>query len=175
MLLIVRHAMPAATPDLPSHEWGLTKEGRAAAEALVDALPVGARLVSSEERKAWETLGGAANRVARDGRFDEVHRPADLWQDDVRELRVRYVAGTRHRRWERQADSAARFESGVADHSKAAGRAPVVVATHGMVMTIWLVSRGALTEAQAGAFWSALRFPDAFVLGSDGRSVRRYS
>jgi 2,3-bisphosphoglycerate-dependent phosphoglycerate mutase len=167
--------MPAATSDLPSNEWGLTTEGRAAAEALVHALPTGARLVSSEERKAWETLGGPANRVVRDGRFDEVHRPAESWQDDVSELRLRYVAGTRHRGWERHADSAARFESGVADHLKAADGAPVVVATHGMVMTNWLVNREALTQSEAGDFWSALQFPDAFVLGSDGRSVRRYS
>ena len=59
MLLLVRHAMPGASPEVPSGEWPLTPAGRAAASSLVDALPAGALLVASDERKACTTAARA--------------------------------------------------------------------------------------------------------------------
>ena len=59
---------------------------------------------------------------------------------------------------------------GVTDQVTAADGAPVGIATHGMVMTTWLVSRGALARRDADEFRSDLQFPDCFVLSADGHT-----
>jgi broad specificity phosphatase PhoE len=177
VLILVRHAMPAVSADLAPQRWPLTEEGRVAAGALAVTLPAGARLASSTETKAWQTLAAAGSDIRRDSRFDEVGRPGELFDDDVRLRRRRYVEGAEHPGWEPHADAAGRFEAGVTELlSEAAGR-PVVVATHGMVLTVWLVRRGAVDTGAAGEFWSALRFPDCLVLGAAGSVpvVSRYS
>jgi len=156
MLLLVRHAMPDASPEVPSGEWPLTPAGRAAASSLVDALPAGALLVASDERKAWETLG--AGSVPRDPRFGEVRRD-EGWSDDFRTVRGRYVAGEALPGWEPQADVVARFGAGL-DSWRARADGALVVATHGMAMTVWLVSVGRVPVGEAEAFWSGLGFPD---------------
>jgi broad specificity phosphatase PhoE len=169
-LLLVRHAMPAATPEAPPETWPLNPEGLAAARRLRSRLPVGARWCSSAEPKAWQTLGGT-DEVALDARFNEVSRVGEPWQDNFRQLRRAYVEGVQHPGWEPHQDAADRFDAGVRDAlSEAAGR-PVVIATHGMVMTRWLVSRGLVPADRAGPFWTDLRFPDCLAV-TDG-SVRR--
>jgi broad specificity phosphatase PhoE len=164
VLILVRHAMPAVSADRPPHTWGLSEEGRAAAQTLVASLPVGALLASSAEPKAWETLGGAGSGIRRDDRFSEVGRVGEPWDDDFGERRRRYVEGADHPGWERQAGVAARFEAGVVELLGEASGRPVVLATHGMVLTVWLVSRGVVEAGAAGDFWSGLRFPDCFAL-----------
>jgi hypothetical protein len=44
---------------------------------------------------------------------------------------------------------------------RAAGRS-LVVASHGMAMTLWLTARVGLTSP--GEFWASLRFPDAVAV-----------
>ncbi len=177
MLVLVRHAEPVASPDRPAFDWPLSDAGRRAAAALMHrlgsalgAVPASSpvALVSSDERRAWETLGGH-DGVRTDPRFGEVRRVEERWSDDFGRLRRAYVQGRRHPGWEDPAEVAARFEAGVADLTGGA----TVVGTHGMVLTLWLVSRGAVDPGEAGDFWADLRFPDCLVLGADGRSVRR--
>jgi broad specificity phosphatase PhoE len=131
-------------------------------------------LVSSDEQKAWETLGGEVNRVVRDERFNEVHRVGEPWDSDVQQRRRSYVQGAAHSGWERQEDASARFDAGVVDLVRDSVGHSVVFATHGMVMTTWLVSRGAVPHAEAGAFWASLRFPDCIAVAPDRLSWRRY-
>jgi hypothetical protein len=80
--------MPAFGPPA-AHEWPLDEEGRAAARHLTARLPADARLVASEERKAWQTLGGGED-VVRDRRFNEVSR-IEPWEGDFRQRRRVYV------------------------------------------------------------------------------------
>jgi broad specificity phosphatase PhoE len=56
-LILIKHAKPVVTPDLPPEEWSLGDEGRAQAAALAARLKTYAPavVVSSEERKARET------------------------------------------------------------------------------------------------------------------------
>jgi hypothetical protein len=54
------------------------------------------------------------------------------------------------------------------------GPQAVVIATHGMAMTLWLVSVGAVAESDAEGFWRGLRFPDAHLVDRDARTVRRW-
>ncbi|MGP3934676.1 histidine phosphatase family protein [Nonomuraea sp. KM88] len=169
MLLLVRHAMPAYGPALPSHEWTLSTEGRQAARRLVARLPEDACLVSSDEPKAWQTLGGD-DAVTRDRRFNEVTR-VEPWQGDYRELRRAYVEGSDHVDWEPRAEVAGRFDAGLAEHLARAGGRPLVVATHGMAMTVWMTARLGLEGP--GGFWADLRFPDALLVRLDSGTVQR--
>src|SRR5512147_1072223 len=59
VLLLVRHAMPAADPNVAPEEWHLDPSGRSAAAALASMLPDHAVLVASTESKARETLDPA--------------------------------------------------------------------------------------------------------------------
>jgi broad specificity phosphatase PhoE len=175
MLILVRHALPAATPDVPSADWRLSPDGARAAAGLRQVLPGDARLVASAEPKAWQTLGGVEDQsdaVERDARFGEVVRPDEPWSDDFRTVRAEYVSGVAHPGWEPHREVADRFAAGVAAHE--AGARPLVIASHGMAMTVWLVSAGLVDADVAAEFWRALRFPDAHLVDAESRSVRRW-
>lgn len=171
MLLLVRHAMPAYGPAVPPHEWTLSAEGWQAARRLIARLPSGARLVSSGEVKAWQTLGGDG-AVTRDRRFDEVTR-VEPWEGDYRELRRAYVDGADHPGWEPRAEVAERFDAGITEQLALAGGHPLVVATHGMAMTVWMTARLGLDGS--GDFWADLRFPDAHRVDLVAGAVERVS
>lgn len=175
VLLLVRHAMPTASAQSPPESWHLTPEGRADAAELLSTLPPQARLYASDEPKAWETLGGPSD-VTRDARFNEVIRIGEPWEGNFQLLRRQYVDGVSHPGWEPQATAAARFQAGVLAVLEEAADSdrPAVIATHGMVMTTWLVSRGAVMHSVAGDFWADLRFPDCLIVDTALPSVRRY-
>jgi broad specificity phosphatase PhoE len=164
--------MPAATPDVAPTEWTLSPDGLRAAKALRGLLPRDARLVASDEPKAWQTLGDGAE-VVRDARFGEIARPEEPWSDDFRDRRADYVSGAAHPGWEPHVDVAERFAAGVAAHDDGGARY-VVVATHGMAMTTWLVSLGAVDRADAADFWRGLRFPDCHLVDLEAKTVRRW-
>lgn len=168
MLILVRHAEPEAAPAEDPRTWPLSPAGRRAARQLRDRLPQAGRWVSSTERKARETLECAAvgaRRIGQEGRFDEVRRD-EPYDDAFRQRRRAWVDGTlddRHLGWETPEEAAARFDRAVADHAKHG--VPLVIATHGMVLTAWLVhARHWLAPEEAGAFWAELAFPDVVML-----------
>ncbi|WP_148043204.1 histidine phosphatase family protein [Flexivirga caeni] len=133
-----------------------------AAGKLRGRLPTGSCCIASAERKAQETL-----RLAVDDSFDvdrrlnEVRRPVEPLGGDVRPCRRAWVSGqldSRHEGWETPTDAAARFDAVVRIPSNSQN---VVVASHGMILTAWLVSVGILDEGESAAlFWEALAFPD---------------
>jgi broad specificity phosphatase PhoE len=172
VLIVVRHAKPEATPEVPPNEWVLSDSGVAAASALRLRLPADGYLVSSGEPKAWQTLGGS-DAVRKDRRFNEVERIAEPWGDDFREKRREYVSGTEHPGWESHRSVARRFQAAVDDHLGSCRGDPLVVASHGMAITIWLVSAGVIGPDRAAAFWLDLRFPDCHGVDLTARSVRR--
>lgn len=167
-LVLVRHAMPAATPDQPPHQWPLSAQGREAAARLTPLLPREAQWVSSPEPKAAETLQIAApgnQRLLTDAGFVEVHRPAEPFDDHVQERRRAWVEGRlddRHTGWETPGQAAERFAAAIARHS---GGGVLVVGTHGMVLTAWLVEIGYVPAGRAaGNLWAGLRLPDAITV-----------
>jgi len=168
MLFLVRHAMPDHRAETPAAGWELGEVGRRAAESLSHVLPTGALLVASPEPKARQTLepGGP---VTTDRRFREVDRD-EPYDGDFRARRHAYVIGTEHPGWEPHAEVIARFAAGVDFWLPRAGDQPLVIATHGMAMTLWLTTVGL---DDPGEFWSDLRFPDMFEVNPDTRpSVR---
>ena len=165
-LVLVRHGRPQILEGVHPSKWPLHPDGAPAIEALRSELPIAsdATLAASDEAKAIATadvLGHGRDVVVMKA-FAEVSKP---WFDDpdahVRAVH-RYLAGDDLDGWEPLHDAVARFDAGVV----ALGNdAPRIVVTHGTVMAAWLASIGAVTDPSA--FWSALRMPDAYVLGHD--------
>lgn len=166
-MTLIRHAAPVSRADLDPGAWSLSPAGRRAAAALQLRIPPGTTLAASAETKAIETLCLAAARerdeLHVDHRFGEVVRPGEPFDDDHRDRRLAWVTGRpddRHRGWETPEQAAARFQAGLDDLA-----GDLVVATHGMVLTAWLVSRGIVTAGSAaGSFWRGLAFPDVVTV-----------
>ncbi len=160
---LIRHAAPESRADVDPAEWPLSPPGRRAAAELAAQIPPEAALASSTEAKAIETLCLATGRMAAelrlDHRFGEVVRPGEPFDNNYRNRRLAWVVGRpddRHHTWETPEQAATRFQQGLDSLE-----GDFVVATHGMVLTAWLVSRGVITAGtEAGAFWTKLAFPD---------------
>lgn len=174
-LVLVRHAEPEVSPLDDPRSWPLSTTGREAASQLHDRLPDAGRWFSSTERKAYETLlyaGGSSVRVDQDPRFDEVGRD-EPFDSEFKTRRRAWVEGhldERHAGWESPQEAAERFDLALREYANATEA--LVVATHGMVLTAWLVhGLRSLSELEAGSFWEQMRFPD--VVRVDGRLARR--
>ena len=171
-LLLIRHALPDRVDGVAPRDWGLSSAGRQAASDLAAALrdwrgDVGA-VWSSTEPKAIETVqpfGDAAGLPVRtDPRLAEVERP---WvEGDYAAQAGRYLGGEDLAGWEPQERAAARFGDAVGQTFSGAA---AVVATHGLVMTLFLARTVAGLDPVA--FWRALTFPDVWELS--GRDLRR--
>jgi broad specificity phosphatase PhoE len=172
-ITLVRHAEPDVTPSTDPALWPLSAAGRLGAERLRPRLPLGTAVwVASTEVKAYQTLeclaGDDQREILRDERLDEVrrHEPFD---DDFRSRRRAWVEGRlddRHEGWEPPRAAAARFEEAVRAHGGPG--ASLVIGSHGMVITAWLVHRRRVRPgSEAAAFWESLAFPDLVELELD--------
>jgi broad specificity phosphatase PhoE len=140
MLTLVRHAAVVVDARVPSSEWRLSEEGRAAARALALDGDVSTALTSPES-KAVETAELAGLDVRVDERLREVSRP---WSDDyVADVR-RWFDGEELPGWERRADALARLRAALD------GVAGVAV-SHGLAISLYA---GLSFEE-----WRALPFP----------------
>lgn len=166
MLILVRHAMPVHGPEVPARDWVLSAEGQEAARELCARLPGAARVVASTEAKAIGTVASLGD-VVSDTRFDEIAR-IEAYGGDFRSRRRAYVEGVDLVDWEPREDVVRRFGEGVAAYRSGG---PLVIASHGMAMTLWLTATIGL--ADPGAFWEQLRFPDALAVDLDARTVDR--
>jgi broad specificity phosphatase PhoE len=162
---------PAFGPDVPAAAWELSSEGRREARALARALPPGALLIASREPKARQTVEPAGS-VQTDERFNEVTRD-EPYEGDFRTRRRAYVAGKDYTGWEPRDQVRVRFAEGVRFWAAQADERPLVIASHGMAMTLWLTSTVGL--ADPGAFWAGLRLPDLLTVDVTGKQVTRSS
>lgn len=163
---LLRHAAPQVLPQVEPARWSLSPDGRQAASLLRGQLPGRTVLASSPEAKAIETLSLAAVSDPRhlhvDDNFGEVQR-IEPFDENHRSRRLAWVRGElddRHTGWETPPQAAERFQAGLD-----AIEGDVVVATHGMVMTAWLVACGIVEPgAAAGAYWASLTFPALVIV-----------
>jgi broad specificity phosphatase PhoE len=166
VLILVRHAEPGYEETVAPALWPLSPAGLAAARAL--RLPDGARLVASDEVKAWQTLS-PHGPVVQDARFREVDREGEPWNGPFLELRRSYVEGAERAGWEPHDAVVRRFDEGIEDFLVRSPERPLVLASHGMAMTVWLHARGCVDRP--GEFWAALRFPDVLTVDLATRTV----
>lgn len=123
---------------------------------------------TSGETKADDTARAIANvrglDVATDERFGEVVRP---WSDgDYAAIARQYLCGVVVDGWEPASTVRARFASAVEDVRR---EGTVVIVDHGLAMSLYVAS---VTEIDVVAFWTSLRFPDAWLL--DGALTRLF-
>jgi broad specificity phosphatase PhoE len=173
-LVLVRHAMPAVDPGVPSNLWELGEEGRAAARALA-ALHEPGYYVSSDEPKVLQTmreLSGGRDVIPEPG-LREVRYPY-RWSDDYRAQARAYIDGVCHDGWEAHVQVAARYEKAITRHARIAStrKQPLIVGTHGLAPTVWLATHVRL-EPTPGNFWSSLRYPDLIEVDLTAGQVRR--
>jgi len=174
-ITFLRHAMPEVESGVGPEGWRLSGPGAAAAAALQIATSGSTRALSSPELKARQTtalaLGSPLEAIVTDARFREVDREERV-HDGFRDARRVWVAGRldrRHRRWEAPKAAAQRFHEGLLAHAAE----HLVVGTHGMVLTAWMVDQGLITPGdEAVAFWEALALPDVIELTLPLRRVR---
>ena len=156
----LRHALPEVDPQAQPSEWALTQDGAEAAKAL--DVSRNAQFISSPERKALQTValasGLSEDTVVTDPAFREVDR-IEVVHDGYRAARRAWVSGVldhQHEDWESPESAANR----VSDALRRYDSPHLVVGTHGMVLTAWLVSSGLVEPGDlAAAFWERLPFP----------------
>jgi broad specificity phosphatase PhoE len=165
-LVFVRHAVPQATPEVEPADWPLSEEGVAAARAL--ELPAVARILASDEQKAIETvsLASGGSDIVVDADFGEVRR-VESFDGDFRERRRAWIRGSldeRHIGWEPRGAVALRMGGALRRHRADT----MVIGTHGMALTAWLVHAGVLPAGESAArYWERLEFPHVVRVETD--------
>ena len=85
-------------------------------------------------------------------------RRTETFSDEFRRIRRSYVSGSDLPGWEDRAEVARRMGAGVREATGRASGGDLVIASHGMAMTVWLSQ--AVFLADPGGFWEELRFPN---------------
>ena len=152
-LILVKHARPQMTEGVPSHEWGLSEEGRAACRALAEAIRPHdpAVIVSSEEPKARETgrlladaLGRPAETAAGLHEHDRSNVPIMRSGEFLSALALffkdqnRLVLGR-----ETAYQAADRFERAIGDVLSKHAAGNIAIVTHGTVLALFASENGA--------------------------------
>jgi broad specificity phosphatase PhoE len=170
-LILVKHATPQVSPDVPSNRWVLSGERDRQCEWLADALAAqgATRLYSSIEPKALETASYVARqlRLALHPRFNlhENDRTGlGLVNEDVLRSKIRefFQQTDRCVIGRETANSARRrFTTSVAgilaeDHGR-----PLAIVTHGTVLSLFVAQYNNLAPFE---LWSRLGLPSYVVL-----------
>lgn len=166
--------MPEVKPGVASKLWALGESSREDCVLLAHALPPEiSAIYSSEEPKAKETADVLGLRLGLpvdvDTRFGEVDRP-QVWDRDYREVAAAYLAGREEPGWEARSAVVTRF-GGAVRQALAAASADVIVATHGLAMTLWVGAAVGLEDPVP--WWRELTFPDAWRVDLETGSVER--
>lgn len=179
-LVFVRHAMPRVDPSVSASDWELSADGIRAAHQMNLTAPPTTRVIASTEKKAIQTLalvtGSSERAIPSDAGFDEVRRrePVDSGYRDRRSAWVRGEPDARHAGWERFADVGARMDAAITRFRADS----MIIGTHGMALTAWLVRAGLVAPGAAAVdFWATLAYPEIIEVTRDrhGRTelVRR--
>jgi broad specificity phosphatase PhoE len=165
-LVLVRHAAVTVRSDVPSRDWHVSPEGRAAADALAsNAIWKTVDVVyASTEPKAI----GTAQRIAApnghpvriEHELHEVERPW-VGEGAYRATAERYLRGEVIEGWEHYATVQQRV---TAEVGRIADGGPAAIVSHGLALTLLLAKVLGIDAEEATAMWSELRFPDAGLL-----------
>ena len=172
-LVLVRHAQPLVADGTPADQWPLTDQGRYDAGELGRRLADGSAttiVYTSPERKARETAALAFPSDAAHVReqLSEVKRAWYAKPEEFAHAVANYLGGEVVDGWERREDALARLASPKADCTP---WERIVVVSHGVLLTTWLHHVRGLEDPFR--FWSNLRMPDAWELGTEEKSLER--
>ena len=152
-LILVKHARPQMADGVPSHEWRLSDEGRAACRPLAEAMRSHepAVIVTSEEPKARET-----GRLIADALGKPVESAAGLQEHDRSNVPImrpgEFLSALAH--FFKQQDrlvlgketayqAAERFERAVESALERHPDGNVAIVTHGTVLALFASENGA--------------------------------
>ena len=174
-VILIRHAMPQIVPGVSSKLWRLGESAKEDCVLLAHALPrdLGPVIYTSPEPKAAETATVVALRlglrVVTDARFAEVDRPP-VGDEDYRAMVLRYLNNSAEPGWEPVAAVRIRFAAGVAGALAAHPSGDIIVANHGMALSIYVAS---VMDIDLPEFWRELTFPDAWRIDLETRAMER--
>jgi broad specificity phosphatase PhoE len=175
MLVLVRHAMVTFHREVPSAQWHLSPDGRAAAEALAarDTWAPLVRVYSSHEPKAIATAQRccAANALPLtiEPALHEVERP---WSEgDYKSEAESYLRGQARDGWEPRGAATERMRGAVEGVLSAHTGGDVAVVSHGLVLSLYLASLLDLDPEATAALWRGIGFPDYAVVDPAARTL----
>ena len=178
-LYLVRHSGVTVRPERPGAEWHLSREGRAAADALaneqrwaeLDALHTSPEPKATSTAQRIAARHGLPIRIERDLR--EVEGRAWTEQAEYREQVRRYLAGEAVDSWEAEQEVQRRVRACIeAIMERHSGR-DVAVVTHGLALTVYLAGLLELDAAAAYEMWAGIRFPDVAIVDPGARTLER--
>jgi len=176
-LYLVRHAAVTVKPGVPSSDWHLSAEGRAAAGQLAEeAFWSGVRgLHVSPEPKAIGTAERIAARHDLPVRIEPALREvARRWAEgDYSDVVRRYLAGETLDGWEPRDETLARVRSCIGRIVERHAGAEVAVVSHGLALTLYVSDLLGLDGEVAYELWSGIRFPDVAVVDPAARRLER--
>ena len=170
-LVLVKHASPQITPEVSSHRWVLSEEGRDRCEWLAAELRAQGvtRLYSSLEPKALETAALVSIRLGV-----EVRPRRDLHENDRTGLGFGALGDLKRRMrqfFETPSDlvvgaetaeaALTRFEAAVRALASEAGDQTIAVVTHGTVLTLLVAKYNPIAPFD---FWDSLALPSYVVM-----------
>ena len=176
-IVLIKHAKPQVSPEMPSHEWPLSEEGRRQSLALAERLRRYAlkRIISSTEPKAAETgrivadeLGlkfQTAPNLHEHDRSNVPHMPTREFlsfmalffdRDDERVLGLESAREARDR------------ITDAVDHLATTEDGPVGIVTHGTVLALYATMNGAADPFQ---IWRRMQLPSFIVVDTDKQTI----
>ena len=180
-LILVKHAAPAIEPTRPSRSWVLSAVGRRQSELLAARLAPrrATRIYSSDEPKAVETaeLIGAQLEtppVVWPGLHENDRSDLPFYADerDYEECLAAFFTEPHRRVIGRESADEAheRFYCAVSAIVARIQNGPVIVVTHGTVMTLFVARANSIDPY---TLWSELRFTSFVVLSSSSFEMRQ--
>ena len=177
-LYLVRHAAAAVRPELPSAQWHLSAEGRAAADALAEEpywASIGIVYTSAEPKAA-----GTAQRIAARNALPIGVEPGlgevggRAWvEGDSRDVARRYLRGEPVEGWEPRDAATSRFRACVDTIASRHGAADVGAVSHGLVLTLYLAGLLGLADDAVVDLWEGIGFPDVAVVDPEARRMEK--
>lgn len=178
-IYVVRHAQVKVEPEVASHLWELSEEGRDAAEELArgESWEDVAWIYHSPEPKAEatarviaEVAGGMELRMHPDLRELEM-RTGYLSAAEFQGRLQQYLVGAEDPDFEPFEEAAARIERCVREIVEEAAGRSVAIVSHGRILTA-LYSR-LLGRRLTIEEWRSIRMPDVSVIDTETWQVKR--
>ena len=177
-LILIKHSKPAVEPDVPSHQWHLSEEGRRRCDSLAGKLAIHAPdlVIASDEPKAAET-----GRIVA----DLLHKPfctaPGLHEHDRGNVRhmpssqfISFVALFFQKGnelvlgRETAVQAHARFSTALNNVLNANPAGNLAVVTHGTVLSLFVASHSSL---RAFDLWRRLGLPSFVVFALPERQL----
>lgn len=180
-LILVKHARPAISPELPAAQWTLSESGRAACEPLARALALWKpeALIASAEPKAAETAQLTAERLGVLWRtapglheHDRAGAPYFAAEADFAAAVAALFLRPAERVYERETanEALARFNAAIVPALAQESARSTAIVTHGTVIALYTAQLWNMDGRAGYDLWRRLGLPSLVVVRAPGLS-----